>query len=343
MAEERAHRVTFDDLEVFLVFARTEHFGEAAAELGVSVATVQRSVRALERELEVPLVEQAGRRVRLRHSGWVLAREAHGVLRARVDAVGATLAEAGEPQRLLRIAHTYSLGLGFVPTVLAELLRDRAGLRYRCWQGSANAVVSALLRGDADVAFTSVSPVEPNMVVQPLFTESLLLAVPAHDPLAARGTVDLAEVRDRSFVAMEPGSSSRTHMINACARAGFVPRVTVEGNDLFLVESMVGAGLGVSVVPEGMNDHHHPRVARLRIGEPSSAHRTIFVAYPGGGAAHDSVRALARVARANGLALKRGSRPGSPVRGAPPLHRGCAPSPLPAGGHHAAGAAPLGR
>jgi LysR family transcriptional activator of glutamate synthase operon len=307
MTAERARRVSFDDLEVFLVFARTEHFGHAAAELGVSVATVQRSVRALERKLGVALVEQAGRRVRLRQSGRVLAREAHSVLRARSDAVDSTLAEAGEPHRLLRIAHTYSLGLGFVPGVLAELLRDRPGLRFRCWQGSATSVVSALLRGDADVAFTSVSPTEPNMVVQPLFTESLLLAVPVDDPLAGQETVDLADVRERPFVAMEPGSSSRTHMINACARAGFVPRITVEGNDLFLVESMVGAALGVSVVPEGMNDHRHPRVARLPIGEPSSAVRTIFVAYPAGNASHDSAHALARIARARGRAPARSS------------------------------------
>lgn len=305
MSEERARRVSFDDLEVFLVFAKTEHFGHAAAELGVSVATVQRSVRALERKLEVALIEQAGRRVRLRQSGRVLAREAHSVLRARSDAVDSALAEAGEPPRLLRIAHTYSLGLGFVPGVLAELLRDRPGLRFRCWQGAATSVVSALLRGDADVAFTSVAPAEPNMVVQPLFTESLLLAVPVDDPLAGQVTVDLAQVRDRPFVAMEPGSSSRTHMINACARAGFVPRITVEGNDLFLVESMVGAALGVSVVPEGMNDHRHPRVARLRISAPSAANRTLFIAYPSGSASYDNVHALALIAREHGRELTR--------------------------------------
>lgn len=305
MAEERARRVSFDDLEMFLVFAKTEHFGQAAAELGVSVATVQRGVRALERKLGVALLEQAGRRVRLRHSGRVLAREAHSVLRARADAVNTTLAEAGEPQRLLRIAHTFSLGLGFVPAVLAELLRNRPRLRFRCWQGPATFVVAALLRGDADVAFTSVSPDEPNMVVEPLFTESLLLAVPSDDPLAQGETVNLTQVRDRPFVAMEPGSSSRTHMINACARAGFVPRISVEGNDLFLVESMVGAGLGVSVVPEGMNDHRHPRVARLRIVEPPSVVRTVFVAYPRGSASHESVHALARIARQRGRSLRR--------------------------------------
>lgn len=299
MDDSVARKVSFGDLELLLVFARSEHFGHAAEELGVSVATVQRGIRALERKLGVPLVEQAGRRVRLRHSGHVLAREAHTVVQARADAIGVALAEAGRHQRPLRIAHTFSLGLGFVPAVLAELVESRPDLRLHCRQSSATDAVSTLLRGEADVAFTSISPTEPDVVVQPLFTESLVLAVAAGDPLAGRGEAELAEVRDRPFVAMEPGSSSRLHMINACARAGFVPRVAAEGNDLFVVESLVGAGLGVSVVPEGMNDHRHPRVVRLPIGEPSPT-RTVFLAYQATNPMHDSVLALARVARARG-------------------------------------------
>jgi DNA-binding transcriptional LysR family regulator len=303
MEDVRADDVTFGDLEMFLVFARSEHFGRTAAELGVSVATVQRGIRSLERKLGVELVEQAGRRVRLRHPGHVLAREAHAVLRARSDAVHTTIAESGEPQRLLRIAHTYSLGLDFVPGALAELLAARPELRFRCQQGAATDVVATLLRGAADIAFTSMSPTEPDMVVRPLFTESLLLAVPADDPLAQAGSVALADVRDRPFIAMEPGSSSRTHMINACARAGFVPRITVDASDLFVVESMVGAGIGVSVVPEGMSGHHHPRVARLSIADPPSVNRTIFLAYHTNNAARDTIVTLAAIARRHAESL----------------------------------------
>jgi DNA-binding transcriptional LysR family regulator len=292
--------VTFSDLETLVAFARTEHFGHTAAELGVSVATVQRAIRTLERKLGVPLIEQSGRRVRMLRAGSVLVREAHAVLRARRDAVDSTLADAGHPQRLLRIAHTFSLGLGFVPRVLAALLLEQPGLRFRCWQGSATDVIAALLRGEADVAFTSLSPNEGDFVVVPLFTESLLLAVPADDPLARSVSISLGQVRDRPFVAMELGSSSRTHMVNACARAGFVPCIAVEGNDLFVVESMVGAGIGVSVVPEAMTDHQHPRVVRIRIVDPEPAERMALLAYPHAGAHHESIDDLARIARAHG-------------------------------------------
>ncbi|WP_028936296.1 LysR substrate-binding domain-containing protein [Pseudonocardia spinosispora] len=301
MDESRVGDISFADLEMFLSFARFEHFGRAAAELEVSVATVQRGVRGLERKLGVELVEQAGRRVRLRHAGHVLAREAHQVLRARLDAVDTTRAESGRPHRLLRIAHTYSLGNHFVPSVLAELVHRQPELRFRCQQSSATDAVSVLLRGEADVAFTSLSPGDSNVVLEPLFTESLLLTVPAGDPIGTREAVSLRELRARRFVAMELGSSSRTHLVNACARAGFVPRITVDCSDLFVVESMVGAGLGVSVVPQGMADHPNPRVTRLPIDDPASS-RTVFLAYSPTGAAHPTVRELAAIAREHGRA-----------------------------------------
>jgi DNA-binding transcriptional LysR family regulator len=91
-------------------------------------------------------------------------------------------------------------------------------------------------------------------------------------------------------------------MVNACARAGFVPRIAVEGNDLFVVESMVGAGIGVSVVPEGMTDHQHPGVARIRISNPAPAGRTVLLAYPHAAAHHDSIEHLTRIARDQGRA-----------------------------------------
>lgn len=296
-----AKDLTFVDLETFVAFARSEHFGRTATELGVSVATVQRIVRGLERKLGVPLIEQTGRRVRMLPAGRVLEREAHAVLRGRQDAVSNTRADAGQGS-LLRIAHTFSLGLGFVPGVLAELLEDVPGARFRCWQGSATDVIAALLRGEADVAFTSVAPSERDFVVEPLFTESLLLALPADDPLAASSSASLGDVRDRPFVAMELGASSRTSMVNACAMAGFVPRIAAEGNDLFVVESMVGAGIGVSLVPQGMTDHQHPRVVRLPIVDPPIPDRTVLLVYPRASAQYGNVQVLSKVALLRGRA-----------------------------------------
>lgn len=301
--------VTFADLETFLAFARTEHFGQAARELGVSVPTVQRGVRSLERKLGVILVENAGRRVRLRHAGHLLAREAHALLRARSEAMHIVCADAGEPRRLLRVAHTFSLGVRFVPGVLAELLTEHPELRLETRQEAATAVVARVLRGDTDVAFTSISPAEPSIRIEPLFTEALLLAVPVTDPLGCADGVNLADAADRPFIAMSPGSSSWNHMINACAQAGFAPQIRAEASDLFCIESMVAAGLGVSLVPERMNDYSHPGIMRLRITQPRAVRRTIFLACPLATASSDAVMAVMRIARQRGTSLARPLHP----------------------------------
>jgi DNA-binding transcriptional LysR family regulator len=301
MDPSSAGPVTFADFEMFVVFAEYEHFGRTAAALGVSVATVQRGIRALERKLGVELVEQVGRRVRMLHAGNVFVREAHAVLRARLDAVDTMRTESGQSRRVLRVAHTYSMGVSFVPGLLAELLRVHPDLRLHCRQGPATDAVSTLLRGEADVAFMSLSPTEADVVVEPLFTEPLLLAVPVEDPLSGRDRISLGEVRERAFIAMEPGSSSRTHLVNACARAGFVPRITVEGSDLHMVEAMVGAGIGVSVVPGGMGDRPHPLVSRLPIEDARFSGRTVFLAYQRRGSSDSAVQTLIRVARERAL------------------------------------------
>lgn len=300
MEEQLAREISFADLEMLVAFASSEHFGRTAAELDVSTATVQRAIRALERKLGLELLEQAGRRVRLNHVGHVLVNQAHTVLRSRVDAVAVTLAETGRAHRLMRISHTYSLGLGFVPAMIARYLHQEPAMRFRCQQSAATQAVSALLRGEADMAVGSLAPAEPDLVVVPLFSEALMLAVPESDPLAKQDRVRLSQIRDRPFIAMEPGSSSRTALVNACARAGFVPRVTFEGSDLFVVESMVGAGIGISLVPEEMRAHQSPKVVRLPIDGPTAAPRTIFLAYPRSNESFVEIRALADIARALG-------------------------------------------
>lgn len=276
---DTARQVTFHDLEVLLAFSATEHLGHAARDLGSSVASVQRTIRSLEDRLGVRLVERDGRRVRLRHAGWVLAREAAGVLRSRADAVDAVLAAAGVDLVPLRIGHTFSLGIAVVPRIVAAFRERASGVRVMLRQGAATEIVASLLSGEVDAAFTSISPVEPDVRVVPLFEEPMVLAVPAGDPLAGGDAVDLARAGDRRFVAMSEGSNSRGYMMRACARAGFTPRVVLDTDDLFSVTGAVAAGIGVSVLPGRMGDYAHPGVTLLPLAEPVPTRRTICLAY----------------------------------------------------------------
>ena len=86
-------------------------------------------------------------------------------------------------------------------------------------------------------------------------------------------------MQDRPFVALAEGSGSRYDMMQACARAGFIPAVAIEVGDMYTLEGIVGAGLGVSVVPESMRSHAKPGGARIPLREPVPTRRQIGLVY----------------------------------------------------------------
>lgn len=274
------HRLSFRDLEIFLAFAQTEHLGRAAELLGCTAGAVQRRVRAIEARLGVALVEKDGRRVQLLHAGHVLADRAAQVVRSRSDVVEAVLAASGRARGVLRIGHMFSLGLAFVPRFVATLRAELPGLRVELRQGRTNTILTQLLAGEVDAAFVAPCPNEADLIAIPLFSEGVSLAVCVDDPLAAREVVDPAELRDRTFVALAEGAGSRVDLVQACARAGFVPQIAIEVGDMCTLESIVAAGLALSIVPEEMRNHTHPRLARVALRDTFATRRTVGLVYP---------------------------------------------------------------
>lgn len=271
--------VTFRELEIFLEFSRTQHLGKTAERLNSSVPSIQRAVRRLETRIGVTLVEADGRRIRLSAAGRTLAEQAASVIRARSDALDVVRAASGRRQTL-RLGHMFSLGRTLVPQIVAELVRREPATRVYLRHGLTTALIASVLSGEIDAAFVSPCPVEPDLSVITLFTEAVLLCVSVHSPFAKRSGIELAELRDEPFVATPEGSGTRHDLFQACARAGFVPKVVVEVGDVTTMEHMVGTGTGVALVPEGMCTYAHPDVVRIPLNDQTPLQRTVGLVYP---------------------------------------------------------------
>ncbi len=271
--------LSFHELEIFIAFAESEHLGRAAEALDLSVPAVQRAVRNLEARLGVPLVRRDGRRVRLLHAGRILADQAAKVIRSRAEAVDAVLVAAGRERHLLRVGYMYSLGLRVLPDLIADMLAQEPAIRVELRHGATDALVDALLAGELDAICVAPVPSLPEIDSSPLFTESFRLSVCSSDPLARRSRVDLREVRSRSFAALREGFGSRRFMLEACARAGFRPKIAFTADDIFTVEGFVGAGIAVAVLPELIAENGAQRVVRIALKEEAPTERTVGISY----------------------------------------------------------------
>ncbi|MDQ2845070.1 MAG: LysR substrate-binding domain-containing protein, partial [Actinomycetota bacterium] len=103
--------------------------------------------------------------------------------------------------------------------------------------------------GQLDVGIVSPRPTIPGLVWRRLLRQRLRLAVPTTHRLASRDTVLLETLADEAFLSMSAGFGMRTILEGLCAAAGFVPQIAVECQELTTVAALVGAGLGIAVLP----------------------------------------------------------------------------------------------
>lgn len=189
------------DLEVrqlryFVAVAEELHFGRAATRLGMAQPPLSRAIREMERQLGVALLERTTRQVRLTTAGSILLRDARTALDA-VAAAGNRARNAGRTTPTLRLALKADYDAGLLPAFLAAYRLLPAALEVEVLMGARGEQAPALRDGRADVALLPTPFDDTGLDSEPLLTEPRLVALAAHDPLAARTRLALADLAGR--------------------------------------------------------------------------------------------------------------------------------------------------
>ncbi|MFP5022357.1 LysR family transcriptional regulator [Pseudonocardia phyllosphaerae] len=243
------HESLAPGLHRFVAVARTGHLTRAAEQIGVPQPTLSRSIARLEDELGVSLFRRAGRGLHLTAAGRTLLPRAEAAL-AELTAATAELAGDADPTTgRVALGFLGTLGLDAVPRLLRDFRREYPGVRIRLVQARHAGLLERLRDGSVDLALTSPLPDETGLESVPLAEEELRLAVPAEHPLAARTEIDLAEAADEPFLLFARGYGLHGTVLRWCREAGFEPRPAFEGGESGTLRGLVGAGLGVALLP----------------------------------------------------------------------------------------------
>ncbi len=239
--------VLTDQLRYFVAAARSEHMARAADQLDLSQPALSRSIQKLEEELGLPLFDRVGRGVRLNEAGKILLR--------RVDRANAEFEDA--LRELKDFGATKSVSVGYLSTfgvsLIPELVKGfsvlEPDLQFSLFEGPSPLLTKQLLNGEVDLC-VSTEPYDPGVEWRPLFKEELFALVPMEHPLAARKSIELMELADEPFVALRAGHGLRLVLDQLCARAGFKPKISLEGYEVSSLRGLVVAGFGVTLAPK---------------------------------------------------------------------------------------------
>ncbi|MEU4235885.1 LysR family transcriptional regulator [Actinoplanes sp. NPDC026619] len=241
--------VQIEDLRALLVLGEHRHVTEAAAALHTSQPTLSRLLARIEEELGARLFERDAKGVHPNPLG-DLALEAARDLVERHDRLRRDLASILDPDAgTVRLAFLDSMSTSLVPRMLHDVRLRGPRLRVELRQEPSHVILHDLTTGAAELALTSPRPDGPYGWLE-MQRQRLALIVPAGHRLAGRKTARPADVAGEDFVTVPAGFGFRAQVEELFAAAGATLRVAFEIRDLGTVEGLVGAGLGVAIVPE---------------------------------------------------------------------------------------------
>jgi DNA-binding transcriptional LysR family regulator len=152
----------------------------------------------------------------------------------------------------------------FLPSVIREFGQLYPQVALTLQENSTPALASAVQRDAVDVAFIRPLLAElSDLVIEPLFDEDVVIALPAGHRLMKRKSLPLQALAEERFVLFPRsiGSGLYDEIFEACRRARFSPRISHEVMQVTSIANLVAAGLGVSLVPASMQQVHTSGVA----------------------------------------------------------------------------------
>jgi DNA-binding transcriptional LysR family regulator len=279
-------------LTYFVAVAEHLSFSKAAEELHVAQPAISQQIRALEKELGVQLFDRVGKRVSLTDGGRALLPHARQILAA---------VEAAEHEVRERTSLTRgTASLGAPPTVSTHLLPDQLtrfkrkypGLEVALREAGTETLLHLIEVGQLDLAIVAADRLPDVVESAPYLEEEYVLVVGAQHALtrAARKTVRLADLSTEAFILFPEGYRLREVTLIACRRAGFEPKVALDGGAMQSALEFVAAGLGVALVPElalaGRQDIHAVNIS------DQTLHRSLGIVWRKGHYLSPAARAL---------------------------------------------------
>lgn len=242
------YNLTFRQLRYFEALAHHGHFGRAAEACAISQPALSVQIKDLEAALGVMLFERGARQVRLTGFGEGFALRVREILRM-VDELG-DLARASRntlPGRL-RIGVIPTVAPYLLPSIIGNLTRMNAGLDIRVRETLTPKLIQELSDGRLDTAIVALPVSEPSFTEVALFSESFVLVRPGEDE--GKPVPNADALREMRLLLLEEGHCFRDQALSFCNIQSTQPRELLDGSSLSTLVQMVGAGIGVTLIPE---------------------------------------------------------------------------------------------
>ena len=279
--------MTLTELRYVVAVARERHFGRAADACFVSQPTLSVAIKKLEEELGTQIFERRTNDVTMTTAGERIVGQAQR-----------TLDEAGRIKEIarqgkdplsgpLRLGVIYTIGPYLLPALVRQLLKDAPQMPLLLTENFTVKLVDLLKNGEIDVAIMALPLPEAGLVLQPVYDEPFVVAVPRLHPWSKRKAIPSEDLKKETMLLLGTGHCFRDQILEVCPELSRFSssaegiQKTFEGSSLETIRHMVGSGLGVTVLPMTSIPDKPPRDSLLAYipFKPAAPDRRVVLAW----------------------------------------------------------------
>lgn len=256
--------VPFDIRQLRYAIAAADHgsFYRAARALDIEQSTLSRAILRLERSIGMSIFKRTRSGVKVTLAGTVFIRGAKPMV-ATADKLVSMMRAAGQGRAGgLGLGHNSSVSAGNLRATLMNWHQAHPDVEVECVEADRSVLFAGLDTGEIDIAILMGTPSHDGFRCEPLWSERMLVALPASHPLAERDVVHWTDLRSEHFLlpAADPGPEIRDMLLGRLAISGGKPDIRMSQSSRETVLSILGGSSGVSIVCEGSTGAIYPDV-----------------------------------------------------------------------------------
>ena len=261
----------FRQLRYFVAVAKELHFGRAASQLHITQQALSKQIRDLEDKLGVKLLESGHGFCQLTAAGEVFFIEAKRLLFEADEVIKKTRRVVQGEIGQLRIAITGSALHGIPPKIIKRFSDSYPDVEILMTEICTEDQVKALHDGKFDLGFLHTPLRDSSLNLFPISEEDFLIVIPRNHDLSIHKQISFGLLAKESFI-LHPrheGPILYEQIINLCQEAGFTPKIVHEALTNQARIGLVSAGIGVTFVPNSVQNLMSENVVYRNLKESS--------------------------------------------------------------------------
>ena len=284
-------------LRAFIETADAGSLSRAARQLAISQPSLTVQIQRLEAHLGTPLFDRHGRGVTLTEAGKALYPRARRILDDVRDTEETIRRERADGAGTLSVGAIPTVAPYVLPAAVQRLRARHAAMRVELREDYSAVLAKLLLDGSLDVVIAALPYAFDHLDTEVLGTDALVVAVPASHAAVRAGRITLAQLRDAPTVTLDPAHCLGEQVAGFCSSRQVSPSVVCRSAQLATVLELVGAGVGISIVPAmAAARHNTPACAYVPLAE-HSLQREIVAVWRRGAAKSPQARAFVECVR----------------------------------------------